>query len=104
MGSGGVGLTSEKGSRPWTVTEGGRVRVMAHPMGGGPSRACSSPERALMAPRVRSILTTGIGHPARKDLPMAHRIVGQPIARLDGLEKVSGRTRYSADVALPGLV
>ena len=35
---------------------------------------------------------------------MAHRIVGQPIGRLDGLEKVSGTTRYSADVALPGLV
>jgi putative selenate reductase molybdopterin-binding subunit len=35
---------------------------------------------------------------------MAYQIVGQPIARLDGLEKVSGTTRYSADVALPGLV
>jgi CO/xanthine dehydrogenase Mo-binding subunit len=35
---------------------------------------------------------------------MAHRIVGQPIARLDGIEKVSGTTRYSADVDLPGLV
>jgi CO/xanthine dehydrogenase Mo-binding subunit len=35
---------------------------------------------------------------------MAHRIVGQPIARLDGIEKVSGTSRYSADVALPGLV
>jgi putative selenate reductase molybdopterin-binding subunit len=35
---------------------------------------------------------------------MAYRIVGQPIARLDGIEKVGGTTRYSADVALPGLV
>ena len=35
---------------------------------------------------------------------MAYQIVGQPIARRDGLEKVSGTTRYSADVALPGLV
>jgi CO/xanthine dehydrogenase Mo-binding subunit len=35
---------------------------------------------------------------------MAYRIVGQPIARLDGLEKVGGTTRFSADVSLPGLV
>src|SRR3982075_2617878 len=34
---------------------------------------------------------------------MAHRIVGQPIARIDGIEKVSGAARYSADVTLPGL-
>ncbi len=34
---------------------------------------------------------------------MAHRIVGQPIGRLDGIEKVSGQARYSADVTLPGL-
>ena len=35
---------------------------------------------------------------------MAHRIVGQPIGRIDGVEKVSGAARYSADVTLPGLV
>ncbi len=35
---------------------------------------------------------------------MAHRIVGQPIGRLDGTDKVSGAARYSADVTLPGLV
>ena len=35
---------------------------------------------------------------------MAHRIVGQRIGRLDGVEKVSGSARYSADVTLPGLV
>ena len=35
---------------------------------------------------------------------MAYRIVGQPIAGLDGVEKVIGTTRYSADVDLPGLV
>jgi len=35
---------------------------------------------------------------------MAHRIVGKPIGRLDGIEKVSGDARYSADVNLPGLV
>ena len=34
---------------------------------------------------------------------MAHRIVGQTIARLDGMEKVTGAARYSADVKLPGL-
>jgi len=35
---------------------------------------------------------------------VAHRIVGQPIGRLDGAEKVSGAALYSADVTLPGLV
>src|SRR5262245_28997639 len=35
---------------------------------------------------------------------MAHRIVGQRIGRLDGVEKVSGATRYTGDVTLPGLV
>ncbi|MGH6690826.1 MAG: xanthine dehydrogenase family protein molybdopterin-binding subunit, partial [Gammaproteobacteria bacterium] len=34
---------------------------------------------------------------------MAHRIVGQPIARRDGIEKVSGEVLYSGDVTLPGL-
>lgn len=34
---------------------------------------------------------------------MAHRIVGQPIGRLDGIGKVSGEARYSGDVTLPGL-
>src|SRR5439155_766312 len=29
---------------------------------------------------------------------------GQPIGRLDGIEKVSGAARYSADVTLPGIV
>ena len=34
---------------------------------------------------------------------MAHRIVGQPIARIDGIEKVNGGIRYSGDVTLPDL-
>ena len=34
---------------------------------------------------------------------MAHRVVGQPIGRIDGIDKVSGAARYSADVTLPGL-
>lgn len=34
---------------------------------------------------------------------MAHRIVGKPIGRLDGIEKVRGEARYSGDVTLPGL-
>src|SRR2546426_3062478 len=38
------------------------------------------------------------------DAARPHRIVGQPIGRLDGLDKVTGRARYSADVSLPGLV
>jgi CO/xanthine dehydrogenase Mo-binding subunit len=35
---------------------------------------------------------------------MAHRIVGQSIGRVDGIEKVRGEARYSADVTLPGLI
>ena len=35
---------------------------------------------------------------------MSHRIVGQPIGRLDGADKVSGAARYSADVTLPGMI
>jgi CO/xanthine dehydrogenase Mo-binding subunit len=35
---------------------------------------------------------------------MPHRIVGQRIGRLDGVDKVSGTARFSADVTLPGLV
>src|SRR5258705_12499304 len=35
---------------------------------------------------------------------MAHRIVGQPVGKLEGLGKVSGQARYSGDVAVPGLV
>jgi carbon-monoxide dehydrogenase large subunit len=35
---------------------------------------------------------------------MAHRIVGQPIGRLDGIDKVSGAARYSGDVTLPGVL
>src|SRR5438445_1911918 len=35
---------------------------------------------------------------------MAHRIVGQPVGKLEGLGKVSGQARYSGDVTLPGLV
>jgi CO/xanthine dehydrogenase Mo-binding subunit len=34
----------------------------------------------------------------------AHRVVGQPIGRVDGRDKVSGEARYSADVSLPGMV
>src|SRR5262245_60354278 len=34
---------------------------------------------------------------------MAHRVVGQPIARVDGITKVTGGARYSADVTLPDL-
>jgi CO/xanthine dehydrogenase Mo-binding subunit len=35
---------------------------------------------------------------------MAHRVVGKPIGRVDGFEKVSGEARYSGDVTLPDLV
>lgn len=32
---------------------------------------------------------------------MAHRIVGQPIGRLDGVDKVTGKARFTADVTFP---
>src|SRR5258705_8930518 len=35
---------------------------------------------------------------------MAHRIVGQPVGKLEGLGKVGGQARYSGDVTLPSLV
>ena len=35
---------------------------------------------------------------------MAHRIIGKPIGRVDGTEKVSGAARYSGDVSVPGLI
>ena len=35
---------------------------------------------------------------------MAHRIVGQPFGKLEGIGKVSGQARYSGDVTLPGLI
>ena len=35
---------------------------------------------------------------------MAHRIVGQPLGKLEGIGKVSGQARYSGDVTLPGLI
>ena len=31
-----------------------------------------------------------------------HHVLGQPIARVDGPEKVTGKAKYSADVNLPG--
>jgi putative selenate reductase molybdopterin-binding subunit len=35
---------------------------------------------------------------------MAHRIVGRPVGKLEGIGKVSGQARYSGDVTLPGLI
>src|SRR5438477_8224622 len=35
---------------------------------------------------------------------MAHRIVGKPIGRVDGIDKVNGAARYSGDVSVAGLV
>jgi CO/xanthine dehydrogenase Mo-binding subunit len=35
---------------------------------------------------------------------MAHRIVGQPVGKLEGIGKVSGEACYSGDVTLPGLI
>ncbi|HXV78250.1 MAG TPA: xanthine dehydrogenase family protein molybdopterin-binding subunit [Candidatus Binatia bacterium] len=35
---------------------------------------------------------------------MAYKFVGKAVPRLEGAEKVSGRTRYAADVEVPGLL
>ena len=35
---------------------------------------------------------------------MTHRVVGKPIGRVDGIEKVNGEARYSGDVSVAGLV
>jgi CO/xanthine dehydrogenase Mo-binding subunit len=35
---------------------------------------------------------------------MAYRTVGKALPRVEGLEKVTGKTRYAADVELPGLL
>ncbi|MBI4523094.1 MAG: hypothetical protein HY695_04685, partial [Deltaproteobacteria bacterium] len=35
---------------------------------------------------------------------MKLRVVGRPLARIEGPEKVSGKTRYTADVELPGMI
>lgn len=36
--------------------------------------------------------------------PSAFRVIGRPLPRLDGADKVRGRTRYGIDVALPGML
>ena len=30
------------------------------------------------------------------------RVVGQPVPKVEGVDKVTGRARYAADVRLPG--
>ncbi|HWO43369.1 MAG TPA: xanthine dehydrogenase family protein molybdopterin-binding subunit [Candidatus Eisenbacteria bacterium] len=35
---------------------------------------------------------------------MAYRIVGKALPRLEGVEKVTGRTRYAADIDVPGML
>ena len=34
---------------------------------------------------------------------MAHKFVGQPTARMEGPDKVTGAARYAADYVLPGM-
>ncbi len=40
----------------------------------------------------------------RDELSDAHRVLGQPIDRLDGIDKVTGAAPFSAEYPLPGLV
>lgn len=35
---------------------------------------------------------------------MSYAVVGRPVGRVEGLEKVTGRARYAADISLPGLL
>jgi CO/xanthine dehydrogenase Mo-binding subunit len=35
---------------------------------------------------------------------MSHTVVGKPIPRIEGAEKVTGKAGYAADVRLPGLL
>jgi len=35
---------------------------------------------------------------------VAYRVIGKPTPRVDGVDKVTGRARYTADVSLPGTV
>ncbi len=35
---------------------------------------------------------------------MEFKVVGHPIGRIEGPEKVAGQTLYTADVQLPGLI
>ncbi|PYN14439.1 MAG: aldehyde oxidase, partial [Candidatus Rokuibacteriota bacterium] len=45
-------------------------------------------------------------HDGREDDPMSARplrVVGRPVPRVDGLEKVTGRARYVTDLVIPGM-
>ena len=35
---------------------------------------------------------------------LSGKAVGQPIKRLDGISKVTGRARYAGDIELPGML
>jgi CO/xanthine dehydrogenase Mo-binding subunit len=37
-------------------------------------------------------------------MDMQSTIIGAPVSRIEGLEKVAGRTHYTADIDLPGML
>src|SRR5215470_15335941 len=39
-----------------------------------------------------------------QEVSMAYQIVGRAFPRLEGVDKVSGKTQYAADVSIPGLL
>src|SRR5215813_8968640 len=82
-----------------SMTSAPRALTRRSSIGRSPARLC------VLWPASTARLTLQSLHsgPA-KGSPMAHRIIGQPIGRLDGSAKVRGEARYSADVALPGLI
>ena len=43
-------------------------------------------------------------HREQDELRRSHRYLGQPIDRIDGVEKVTGAARFSAEYAVEGLV
>jgi len=41
---------------------------------------------------------------AERDQQRDYTVVGQPVARCDGADKVTGRAKYTADIRLPGML
>ena len=42
--------------------------------------------------------------PRQKSVPAFGKVIGTPVQRLEGPEKVSGRAIYATDVVLPGML
>jgi len=59
----------------------------------------------VVAPvRLRTVLGLRDGDRVRLEIATRHVVVGKPIPRVEGSEKVTGQARYAADVRLPDLL